>query len=165
MKQVQKKCYVIILYIINSSIIILFTKNFKQLFFALMLVKKTKVLCCFWVSNRYLPPNKMRIKPWYVQIQQNRVIFLQVYVNLFEYWLLSKFSHLTARQNKSRPGGEIFRIWTRGNNIFSRLSGKTTRKLFSYEQPLNYNEYICLNKVIHQIDRKWTVFPFTEFYG
>ena len=60
----------------------------------------------------------MRIKPWYVQIQQNRVIFLQVYVNLFEYWLLSKFSHLTARQNKSRPGGEIFRIWTRGNYIF-----------------------------------------------
>ena len=60
----------------------------------------------------------MRIKPWYIQIQQNWAIFLQVYVTHFEYWLLSKFSHLTARQNKSRLGEEKFRIWTWGNNIF-----------------------------------------------
>ena len=81
----------------------------------------------------------MRIRPWYFRIQQNWVIVLQVYVTHFEYWLFSKFSHLTARQNKSHPGGEIFRISMRGKNIyFSRLSEKTTGNLFSYEQPLTF---------------------------
>ena len=123
----------------NISIIILFTKNFKHLFFVLLLVKKTKVLCGRWVSNRNKIPtkHKLRIKPWYFRIQQNWAIILQVYVTHFEYWLLSKFSHLTARQNKSHPGREMFRIWTQGNNIFFPVKQReTTGKLFPNEQPL-----------------------------
>ena len=51
--------------------------------------------------------------------------------------LLSAFTHLTALQNKSRPGGEYF-VYEREEIIsFSRLSGKATEKLFSYKQPLN----------------------------
>ena len=101
----------------NSYIIILFTKNFKQLFFVLMLVKQTKVLCCLWVSIRHWTPTKENLALIFSNTTKLNY-FLQVYVTHFEYWLLSKFSHLTARQNKSRPRREIFRIWTRGNNIF-----------------------------------------------
>ena len=89
-----------------------------------------KVLCCPWVSNGCRTPmkHKMRIKPWYVQVQQNWAIFLQVNVTYFEYWLLSKFSHLTALQNKSHPCREIFRIWTRGNKIFFPVKRKNYGK-------------------------------------
>ena len=74
--------------------------------------------------------------PWYLQIQQNRTIFLQVYVTHFEYLLLQKFSLLTARQNKSRPGGEIFRIWTRGNNIFFPVKReKNWKTIFIWTAP------------------------------
>ena len=109
-------------------------------FFVLMLVKKTKVLCCPWVSNRHWTPNKhkIRIKPWYFQIHQNWIIFLQVYVTHFEYWLFLKLSNLTAHQNKSRPDREICRTWHESEEkiSFFRVSKKTTGKLFSYEQPL-----------------------------
>ena len=82
----------------------------------------------------------MRIKPWYFRRQQNWVIFLQVYVTHFEYWLFSKFSHLTPRQNKSRPGGEIFCIWTRGNNIFSPGKRKNNGKtIFIWTAPKKKN--------------------------
>ena len=78
----------------------------------------------------------MRIELWYFLIQQNWPIFLHDYVTHFEYWLFSKFSDLTARQNKSRPRREYF-VYEREEIIsFSRLSGKTTEKLFSYERPL-----------------------------
>ena len=88
----------------------------------------------------------MRIKPWYVQIQQNWAIFLQVYVTHFEYWLLSKFSHLTARQNKYRSSGEIFRIWTRGNNIFFPVKRENNGKtIFIWKSFLRKNgQYSCI---------------------
>ena len=73
----------------------------------------------------------MRIKPWYFRIQHNWVIFLQVYVTHFEYWLLSKFSNLAACQNQSRAGGEIFRIWTWGNNIFFPVKRESNGKTIS----------------------------------
>ena len=99
----------------------------------------------------------MRIKPWYVQIQQNWAIFLQVYVTHFEYWLLSKFSHLTARQNKSRPGGEIFRIWTRGNNIFFPVKRENNGKtIFIWIAPKCQN--ITLHKIYENTGFYWPVF-------
>ena len=119
----------------NNSIIILFTENFKQWFFVLILVKKT---CSRWVSSKQITPtkHKLTIKPWYFRIQQNWAIILQVYITHFGYWFLSKFSHLTARQNKSRQAGKYF-VYERKEIIsFSRSSKKTTGKLFPYEQPL-----------------------------
>ena len=93
--------------------------------------------CCLWVSNRHrAPKHKMRIKAWYFRIQQNSAIFVQVYVTHFEYWLLSKFSHLTARLNKSHPGGEIFRIWTRENNILFPVKRENNGKtIFIWTAP------------------------------
>ena len=123
----------------NSSIIVLFTKNLNQLFFHLDVGKEDiKVLCCLSVSNRHRTPtkHKMRIKPWYFRIKQNWTIFLQVYFTHFECWLLSKCSHLTACQNKSRPGRGIFRRWTRGNNIFFPVKRENNGKtIFIWTAP------------------------------
>ena len=97
-----------------------------------------KVLCCLWVSNSCGTPikHKMKTKPWYVQIQHNWPFFFTFMPTILNIGFSQKYSHLTARQNKSRPGAEIFRKLTQVNNIFFRLSGKTTGKLFSYEQSL-----------------------------
>ena len=120
---------------------------------------KVLCLCCLCVSNKHRTPTKheIRIKPWYFRIQQNWVIFLQVYVTHFEYWFLSKFSHLTARQNKSRPGGEIFRNEREEIKYFFPLSGKTTGKLFSYEQPLTYHFYNLFTITNKSIFCNWNI--------
>ena len=47
---------------------------------------------------------------------------------IFNIGFLQKFSLLTARSNRSCPGGEIFRIWTRGNNIFFPVKWENNRK-------------------------------------
>ena len=77
------------------------------------------------------------MKPWYVQIQQNWAISLQVYATHFEYWLPSKFSHLTTRENKSRPGKEIFRTWMRGNKTFFPIKRENNGKIVFIWPTLN----------------------------
>ena len=107
-----------------------------------MLVKKTySVLWCqlfsLSISNRVeLPPN---IK-WEYQtlICSNATKLSHFSLSVYHpFSLLAKFSHLTSRQNESCPGGEIFRKWTRWNIIFFLVRRKTTKKLFSYEQPVS----------------------------
>ena len=72
-----------------------------------------------------------------------------LFVNYFEYWLLSKFSHLIARQNKSRPGGEIFRICTQRNNIFFLVKRENNGKAISIWTAPNADLKICLYLRLH----------------
>ena len=48
----------------NNSIIILFIKNLKQLFFCLDVNTEgiIKVLCCFWISNISETPTKHKMR-------------------------------------------------------------------------------------------------------
>ena len=85
-----------------------------------------------------LPPNiKWKSSPDMFKYNKTEPFCFKFMSTILNIGFSQKFSQLTARQNKSRPGGEIFRIWTQGNNVFSRLSGKATGKLFSYEQSLS----------------------------
>ena len=63
----------------------------------------------------------MRIKPWYVQIQQNWAIFLQVHVTHFEYWLLAQAGKYFVYEReeiifffpvKRENNGKTIFIWT-----------------------------------------------------
>ena len=110
-----KKYYVIIL----DNITILFTKNIKQLLFCLYISKEQvmNTSCCRRISNRYrsLPKHKMRVSS-HDMVTKNRTeqfsfTFVSPIMNIV---FLQNFS---ACQTKSRPAGELFPIWTRGNNI------------------------------------------------
>ena len=136
----------------NNSTIILFTENFKQLFFVLILVKKT---CCRWVSNRHIIPtkHKLTIKPWYFRIQQNWAIILQVYVTHFEYWLLSKSCHLTGRQNKSRPGGGNIFFPVKLENNGNTISTWTAPKSLTFEIGIRDHHHLISTMLKSKYDR------------
>ena len=117
--------------------LILFTKNFKQLFFCHDVSEENlmKVFCSLWISNRWRTPTKHKMR---LSIPD---LFNAIKPVNFSSRLNIRFmqnvSHLTARQNKSRPAGKVLRIWMRGNNIFFPVKQQRNGKQFSYEQRLS----------------------------
>ena len=93
-------------------------------------------------------------------------MFLQVCVTHFEYWLHVKFSLLAARPNKFHPGGEIFCMWMRGNNIFFPVERENNRKtILIWTAPMTLKYIVVKFVVLLQIIFVFFCLRFINFFA
>ena len=140
-KHVQKKFWNHSIHRDNNSMIILFTKNLKRLFFCLDISIEgiIKALCCFWIYNRCKTPtkHKMRVSsPDVFKYNKTEPFFFKFVSTILNIGFLRNFFfEQTAKMNIVQVG-KYFVYEREEITSFSRLSGKTTGELFSYEQRL-----------------------------